>query len=64
MNKIEYRSCVDYINNETDIAILDKGKTLFRCSFIGQLKPPAIEEYARSMIEILIEKGVIQHENK
>lgn len=62
MNKIEYRSCIDYIKNETDIIILDKGKTLFRCSFIGQLKPPAIEEYAKEMVDLLIEKGVIKNE--
>ena len=56
--KATYKSCMNYINNETTIIIEYRGKTLLTCIFTGQLQPPAIKEYAIEMCELLIEKGV------
>lgn len=56
--RVIYKSCMNYINNETTIIIEYRGKTLLTCIFTGQLQPPAIKEYAIEMCKLLIEKGV------
>ncbi len=55
-----YKSCIDYINNETTIFIQYRGKNYFSCTFIGQLEPAAVRAYAVDMVQILLDKGVLK----
>lgn len=58
--RVVYISCVDYIRSQTDIRIEYKGKTMFTCCFTGILTEGLVKEYARDMIQILLDKEVIK----
>ena len=59
LKHITYRHSYDVFLGVTTVKIMVRGKVYLSCEIYGQLEPCAIKEYAREMVELLIDKGVI-----